>query len=163
MKQRVVLLLPLLSLLLCAGVFMQPISASAAAQQAHTGKPHFFWKQGHARPAAANNNLIYHKGPVETGTTQVYAIFWEPTGSVVSSTYNELLTRYFGDVGSSDLYHNNIQYTDNSNQAPQNATLANTWVDTAPYPPHQSPFASPVVFDSDIQNEVSHAMTVNGW
>ena len=80
MKQRVVLLLPLLSLLLCAGIFMQPMSASAAVHQAHKGKPHFFWKQGHARSAAANNNLIYHNGPVETGTTQVYAIFWEPTG-----------------------------------------------------------------------------------
>jgi len=162
-KQRVVLLLPLLSLVLSASIFMQPMSASAAVHQAHKGKHHFFWKKGHARLAAANNNLIYHNGPVEVDTTQVYAIFWEPTGSVVSSTYNELLTRYFGDVGSSTLYHNNIQYADNSNQAPQNATLANTWVDTAAYPSHHSPFSSPVVLDSDIQNEVSHAMTVNGW
>ncbi len=87
MKQRVVLLLPLLSLVLSASIFMQPMSASAAVHQASKGKPHFFWKKGHTQFVAANNNLIYHNGSVEVGTTQVYAIFWEPTGSVVSSTY----------------------------------------------------------------------------
>jgi len=94
---------------------------------------------------------------VQTGTAQVFAILWEPTGSSVSSTYNELLQRYFNDVGGSPLYHNNTQYTDKSGNAPQNATLTATWVDTAAYP------STPILFDSDIQNEILHAMSVNGW
>lgn len=99
------------------------------------------------------------------GTTQVFAIFWEPTGTFVGSTYNDLLKRYFGDVGGSPLYHNNVQYTDKSGKAPQNATLANAWVDTAAYPVNPNPFPVPVtiLFDSNIQNEVTHAMSVNGW
>lgn len=85
-------------------------------------------------PNASSNNLAYGGGPVMAGTAQVYAIFWEPTGSTVSANYNSLILRYFGDVGSSGLYANNTQYTDATGAAPSNATLAGSWVDTSPYP-----------------------------
>ena len=88
---------------------------------------------------------------------QVYAIFWEPKGSFVSSKFNMLVKRYFRDVGGSGLYANNGQYTDSSGQAPTGAELAGTFVDRSPYP------ATPVLQDSDIQNEVTHAMSVQGW
>ncbi len=90
------------------------------------------------------------------GTTQAYAIFWEPTGSTVSATYNSLILRYFGDVGGSGLYHNNAQYKDSHGNTPSSAVLGGSWVDTAPYP-------SGKLSDSQIRQEVSHAMQVKGW
>jgi len=86
----------------------------------------------------------------------VYAIFWEPTGSYVSSTYNSLILRYFGDVGGSSLYGNNTQYTQNGGGDPSNSKLASYWVDTTAYP------ANPVS-DAQIQSEVTHAQGVNHW
>lgn len=156
MRQRA-RLLPLLLLTLCMGIFTFPASSSASIHSVHKGKPHFLWGRDHIQPHASNSNLIYHGGFVQEGTTRVFAIFWEPTGSSVSSSYNDLLTRYFNDVGGSSLYHNNTQYTGNSGNAPQNATLAGTWVDTAPYS------STPILLDADIQNEILHAMTVKGW
>ena len=90
------------------------------------------------------------------GTAQVYAIFWEPTGSFVSANYNSLILRYFGDVGSTGLYANNTQYTDSTGAAPSKAVLAGSWVDTSAY-------SSRTLQDSDIQNEVTNAQNVNGW
>jgi hypothetical protein len=156
MKRRtsLFLLLPLFALVLVAATLLLPSSVHAAAR----GTPHFFWKKGYVNPNSGGGagNLLYHGGPVMTGTTKAYAIFWEPTGTFVSATYNSLLKRYFRDVGDSPLYENNEQYTDTSGGAPEDAVLANTWVDKSPYP-------SNPIFDSDVQNEVVHAMNVNGW
>jgi hypothetical protein len=91
------------------------------------------------------------------GEMQVYAIFWEPAGSVVSSKFNMLIKRYFRDVGDSGLYANNGQYTDRSGQAPAGAELAGTFVDRSSYP------ATPVLQDSDIRAAVMRAMSVEGW
>ncbi len=104
----------------------------------------------------AGENLSYNGGPVMVGTAQVYAIFWEPTGSTVSSNYNNLILRYFRDVGGTGLYANNSQYTDTTGTAPSNATLAGSWVDTSSYP-------SSTLQDSDVQNEVTNAQKTNGW
>jgi hypothetical protein len=110
-----------------------------------------------ARQARASTqvNVSYHGGPVLAGTTNIFAIFWQPTNNV-SSAYHSLIQLFFGDIGSSSLYHNNLQYTQTGGGAPSNAVLAGTFVDTAAYP--ESP-----VLDSDIQNEVLHAQSVNGW
>lgn len=170
-RARLLLLLPLVLVMVSVGVFMHPLSASAAAHTAHKAKPHFFWKKGHYQSRQIGNrhsqagsatNLVYNGGPVQAGTAQVFAVFWEPTGTFVDASYNDLLKRYFGDVGSSPLYHNNTQYTDSTGKAPQNSTLGGTWVDTAAYP---TPAGAgvPVIFDADIQNEVTHAMSVNSW
>jgi hypothetical protein len=152
LRTKLSLLLLLLALVLPAASVMLSSSAYAATNV----RPHIFWKYGYA-PAASGVNLLYHGGPVMAATTQAYAIFWEPKGAFVSSSYNKLLRRYFRDVGGSPLYANNKQYPDTSKQAPRGAVLANTWVDTSAYP------STPILFDADIQNEVSHAMNVNGW
>jgi Phosphate-induced protein 1 conserved region len=107
--------------------------------------------------ASSTGNLIYHGGPVMAGNMKAYAIFWEPSGSVVSSTYNELIQRYFKDVGDSGLYANNQQYTQADGRAPTHAKLAGTFVDTSPYP------STPFLQDADIQQEITHAMSVQGW
>src|SRR6266567_1278409 len=83
-------------------------------------------------------------------------IFWEPTSNV-STNYNTLIKRYFGDVGSSPLYKINNQYTQTGNAFPSNAMLAGSWVDTIAYP--NSP-----LLDSNIQAEVTRAQkNNNGW
>lgn len=154
---------PILILLMLG---LMPLSAFAATT-ARAGSnsatasrpPHFFWKKNIARqPAiasAANNNLIYGGGPVMTGTSHVYAIFWEPTGSVASG-YNSTIERYFQDVNGSPLYRNNKQYTQSGGGFASSTTLTGSWVDNSAYP--ESP-----LLDSDIQNEVSNAMSANGW
>ena len=164
MKQRprLLFLLPFLALALVAGAFMHPSTAQAAtASKVLKSIPHIFWAKGHAPKSGGGgpttSNLIYHGGPVMAGEMQVFAIFWEPDGTFVSSTYNQLLKRYFRDIGGSPLYENNEQYTDTSGKAPTDAELAGTFVDEAPYP------TTPFMLDADIQNEVLHAMDVNGW
>ncbi len=153
MKRRVKILplLPLLTISLLALAFMGPFSASAAAVS-HT---HIFKTKQHTL-ALSGTNLTYHGGSVMVGTANVYAIFWEPTGSFVSSTYNSLILRYFGDVGGSGLYKNNSQYTQSGGGKTSNAVLGGSWVDTAAYP-------SGTLQDSNIQSEVTHAQSVNGW
>jgi hypothetical protein len=112
-------------------------------------------KTASVRPHASSNNLIYNGGQVEYGTTTVYAIFWEPTGSV-SANYNSLILRYFKDVGATGLYRNNTQYKDSSGRAASGAVLGGSWVDTSSYP--ESP-----LLDSDIQAEAARAQSVKGW
>lgn len=136
---------------------MLPLSANAATHATFQGQPHFFWAKGHTPNSGGGNNLLYHGGPVVVNKMTAYAIFWEPDKTFVSSTYNALVKRYFGDVGASPLYENNEQYTDTSGGAPQNAVLGGSWVDKTPYP------STPFLLDSDVQNEVTHAMSVNGW
>ena len=153
------LLLPLLTLTLVAGLFMNPSSAHAASGKALKLVPRVLWAQGRApiSRSATTSNLIYHGGPVMAGNMKIYAIFWEPRGSFVSSRYNTLLKRYFKDVGDSGLYANNKQYTDTSGQAPAGAELAGTFVDRSPYP------STPFLQDADIRNEVTLAMSEKGW
>jgi hypothetical protein len=138
--------------------------AATSIRTAQSHKVHIFPHKGQTRPyiaasasASASNNIPYNNGPVMAGTMQVYAIFWEPTGNV-SANYNTLIKRYFGDVGGSPLYKINNQYTQTGGTPPypSNAVLAGSWVDTGPYP--ESP-----LLDSDIQNEVTHAQSVNSW
>ena len=161
MKKRAVpfVVLPMITLALIAMALM-PVSVQAASYsgQPHHGhshhKPHFFYKHLHIRQGPGSN-LAYNGGPVMGGTTNAYAIFWEPTGSV-SANYNSLILRYFGDVGGTSLYNNNTQYSDSGGNVPSNTVLAGSWVDTSAYP--ESP-----LLDSDIQNEVSNAQSANGW
>jgi hypothetical protein len=150
-------LFPLLALTVVAGLLMGPSSARAASGRVLTATPGASWALGGALRSATTSNVLYHGGPVMAGEMQVYAIFWEPAGSFVSSKFNMLIKRYFRDVGDSGLYANNGQYADTSGQAPAGAELAGTFVDRSAYP------STPVLQDSDIRNEVTHAMSVEGW
>ncbi len=158
MRKRIVPLF-LVPLLLLAIVVLMPMSAfaSSAASQHHT--PHFFLKStlhGKGVPNAPQaSNLNYYGGPVMAGTANVYAIFWEPSNNVQSG-YNSLIQRYFGDVNGQGLYKNNTQYHDSSGRYASAEHLAASWVDNYGYP--ESP-----LLDSDMQNEVSRAQSVNHW
>ena len=131
-----------------------PLNASAAS----VGNPHLAQTKQHVTKSAVqpNSNLLFHSGgSVMAGTAHVFAIFWEPTGSTVSTNYNALIERFVPDLGASGLYHNNVQYT-GVNGTISNMVLSGVFVDTAPYP-------SNPISDAQVQAEVTHAKTVNGW
>ncbi|MDQ6659765.1 MAG: hypothetical protein M3Z24_02225 [Chloroflexota bacterium] len=159
MKHRVrmfsLLLLTLITLsagtVLGIVAFLQPVSIHARS----AGKVHLTGTKQQVQ-AHSGTNLSYHGGPVMGGTTHAYAIFWEPTGSTVSASYHSLIERYFGDIGGSKLYQNNRQYPDANGNIASNAVLAGSWVDRTNYP-------SNPMHDADIQNEVTHAQSMNGW
>lgn len=110
-------------------------------------------RQGRAQ--ALEKRVTYGGGPVMTGTSLVYAIFWEPSGNV-SPSYNSLIERYFTDVGGSPLYQIAHQYGQANGGFPANAVLAGTWTDTRVY-------HSYTLLDDDIQREITRAQQVNGW
>jgi hypothetical protein len=150
---------------------------SHAALDASAGKTgsqsyaHFF-RQRDATGGAPSpqfsgfGNLRYHNGPTKRSTSTTYAIFWEPSGSTVSATYNSLIQRYFGDMGGSGLYNIDTQYYDGGGHIANSSSLGGAWVDTAAYPTSGcSASVTPAgcVSDAQIQAEVSRALSVNGW
>lgn len=100
--------------------------------------------------------MIYHGGAVMDGITNVYLIFWQPTRNVAIG-YNNLIMRYFQDVGSSRLYKNEAQYPNASGKVPIGSVLVGVFNETRPYP-HR-----PVVTDSDLQNEIAQVQQAKGW
>ncbi len=108
--------------LVLAGSLLAFVSAQFFPSSAGAASPRHVYSLPGFQPQAAGD-LLYNGGSVMNGTSQVYAIFWEPTGTKVSTNYNNLILRYLSDVGSSPLYHNNTQYTDSQGLFPSNATL----------------------------------------
>jgi hypothetical protein len=92
---------------------------------------------------------------MRTGSTN-YLIFWQPTGSYMSPTYQSLIHRYFTDVGGSAFYGLMTQYHDSGGNIQNNSNLGGTWTDTSPYP-------SSTLSDRNIESEIGKAMTANGW
>ena len=82
-RMRGLYLLPLMTLALLVVSLLQPLSADAGS----LGKTHLSKTKHQASLNAGVGNLSYHGGPVMSGTARAYAIFWEPGGSYVSSTY----------------------------------------------------------------------------
>jgi hypothetical protein len=146
---------PVLALAILAVALIGSMAAQATAPN-NAAPIHITKIRGAAVVPNAQANMSYHGGPVMAGTTKAYAIFWEPTGSSVSATYNSLILRYFGDIGGSGLYHNNTQYKASNGTFASGAALGGSWVDTAAYP-------SNTISDAQVRQEVSHAMQVKGW
>ncbi len=143
---------------LIAMLLLTTTGALAASPSTTTSKPHFYLRQdvkGTQKAIRAGGNLRYSTGPVQGGTANTYAIFWQPTNNV-SPTYHSLIERYFQDVGSSGLYKNNTQYPDSTGAAPSGSNFAGSWTDHSAYP-------GSVLLDSDIQAEVARAQQANGW
>lgn len=107
------------------------------------------------------SNLKYHKGPTMRTNSVTYAIFWVPSGSTMSSGYQDLIQRFFGDIGGSNLYKNVTQYYDTVGGSKQNiqnkSSFGGAWVDTSAYP-------SATLSDQQVQQEVVRARQANsGW
>lgn len=131
----------------------------------------------YAVPVWQSGRIANGTGPAVEVTSTNYLIYWEPSGSVVSSTYHSLVDRFFDDVGGSTLYGVATQYYQTSGGSVSSCTghattttctfIQNSsvrgasWVDTGAFPSSYS--STGVITDGDIRNEVTHAMSVNGW
>jgi hypothetical protein len=154
-KGRKLLLVPFLAFALFLMALAGPLNASAAS----VGNPHLTQTKQHITKSAVqpNANLLFHSGgSVMAGTAHFFAIFWEPSGSFVSATYNSLILRFLGDLGGSTLYHNDTQYTGVNGTIVNASSSVSSFVDTAAYP-------SNPISDAQVQAEVTHAQAVNGW
>jgi len=119
-------------------------------------------------------NLTSHRGPVMHSAIS-YAIFWLPTGyhfdtptidpqyaNASDAHYEALVAQYLRDLSNTAYYSIVQQYTDISG-APGTATsLGGSWIDTSPYPNSEGTRTNPLQ-DSDLQAEVTKAMTANSW
>src|SRR5471032_2768639 len=126
-------------------------------------------------PAISSSNLIYHGGPVmRTNTT--YAIYWRPPGTTYDANYESDINRYFSDVAAasgslSNVYGVDTQYFDNTGPLAYQSSFGGSWVDTGtPIPDNCSGEFAPsgitvsgCVINSDIQDEINHAVAVHGW
>ena len=111
------------------------------------------------------------RGPAVMESVQVYLIFWLPDGYFFApdvadgnAQYMALIERYFTDIGGSQMYNIVTQYYDysstndltsiNTRYYSNRLTLADSYVDTRPFPP------TPALSRADIEDAVTHAMQV---
>jgi len=148
-----------LFLVLVALAFQFPSVTSATVVTPHQLKRPDV-RSGQTGPYISSGNVMYYGGLVMNATSNVYAIYWEPTGSYIDPLYNRLINRYFQDVGNGTgtIYHNNIQYYEfqNPGPSPRQAVLAGRFLDTRPYP------GNPLM-DADIQSEINAVQAQTGW
>ena len=120
----------------------------------------------HNPPLSPGVDLPPGNGDVMPSTT-IYYVFWLPTGQHYESNaagdtnYENLLTRWAQDMGSSQFHNLVTQYFGNNGTITNNVSFGGSWSDTAAYP-HAGTTADPLQ-DSDIQAEVTNAVTTNGW
>src|SRR5207248_4847208 len=127
------------------------------AHNGHPGRVVFHRTKGQASAAATPaDNMTYHGGLTEHAGTTSYAIYWRPTGSYMSPTYQTLLNRYLSDVGGSGLYNVTSQYYDTTSAIVNQSSLGGSWTDSSPYP-------STTLSDADLQGEVIKAINANNW
>jgi len=156
-------------------------SSSAAVRgttiRTSNGLAHYLPVPGHrVTPDQTQSNLIYHTGGVIMKKSNTYAIYWDPptmqngSASFFSAQYQTLLDRYFGDVGGNGLYKNNTQYYQIKGSKKtfikNVSTFSGSWTDTGAFPSRictDSATPGNCLTDSQIQAEVSHAISVNGW
>jgi uncharacterized protein DUF11 len=114
--------------------------------------------------APTNGNLSYGGGPVMI-TTTAYTIFWTPNGTI-SASYQNLVNRYFQDIGGTAFNNINTQYY----MDPGPVYITNTtvfggaWIDTTNvYPDGRGTPADPLT-GQDLKDEIVRALTANpGW
>ena len=125
--------------------------------------------------ARADNvtNMVSHGGRIMP-TSKTYAIFWLPAGvhfeppAVPPATdagndtrYENLMIRYFNDVGGSDIYATATQYTGSNGAIANNSTFGGSTVDTTAYPAAGTT-ADPLT-QAQLQAEVESVRMSKGW
>lgn len=117
-----------------------------------------------AGPPYGQGDLIYHNGLVQE-TPHVFLIFWGPTwnnGSGGLTGDGQVVQHYFADVGSTAFENILTQYYDTTVAIVSTLNVAGAWADFAT-PPSDRTCGGPSIEDAAIQNEVNHAIAVNGW
>jgi hypothetical protein len=118
-------------------------------------------------------NMVWHNGTVMT-TSTTYAIFWLPpgthfepsTGNATTDAandqkYEDLIKRYFQDVGGSDLYATTTQYTGSNGAVANNSTFGGSTVAVDAYP-HAGTTTDRLTQD-DLKTEVDTVRKAQGW
>jgi hypothetical protein len=126
---------------------------------------------------ALSTDLTYHGGAIMK-TASAYLIFWLPTSrklqdgtttTSLSATYKGINTDFVNDYGGHGLANNNTQYSQVSGSTTtyikSSASVAGSWTETASYPTSAcaSSLGKNCITDAQLQAEVTHAMSVNGW
>lgn len=117
--------------------------------------------------------LVYNGGPIMQ-SIKAYTIFWDPDAGIptkaIPQTYMDLINRYFADIGRTNMYNINTQYSQTYPSAAfvgSNSGLGGTWHDlTNAYscdPACSGPTNLQALTDSDIENEVARAIAANHW
>jgi len=119
-------------------------------------------------------NLTSHRGSVMHSATS-YAIFWLPSGyhfdtptidsqypNASDANYEALVAQYLRDLSNTAYYAIVQQYPDIAGAPGMSTSLGGSWTDTSPYPNSEGTRADPLQ-DSDIQAEVTKAMSANNW
>jgi hypothetical protein len=126
------------------------------------------------RVGAASGNLAYHNGPVLPAGNHVHAIYWFPSGSTYSVTYQTLINQYFTDVAASNNASTNVYYSDDQyynynhsqtiNYTPTFSPSADVYVDTNAFPASGCTDSStPICLsDAQLQQEILSAIATNG-
>src|SRR5947209_13439977 len=129
-----------------------------------------------ATRTSGNGNLDYNGGAV-LHSSAPYLIFWDPSGSGISSASRGLLTQYLADVAgdsgnASNVYAVNRQFPDGSGTADYEQTFnSGTQVisDTQAFPsrdvvncPDVAPTYLNCVTDAQIESEIQRLISVHG-
>jgi hypothetical protein len=129
-----------------------------------------------AQLPAVVSQLTYHGGPIMKSAS-IYAIFWKPasgklqdgTATSLSTTYKTVTTNFLSDYHGHSLANNNTQYSQNvggtTTYITSAGSLVKSYIETANYPVSgcASSLGPNCITDAQIQAEVAHAMSVNGW
>jgi hypothetical protein len=116
----------------------------------------------------AGSPLLYHGGPVMT-TNKTYAIYWLPSGYSFGSGYASTINQYFGDVAhdsgmSTNVYATDTQYSSIQYSSSVGASFTDT---TTAFPVSGCPIyegdITECLTDAQLQAEVDHAISVQGW
>jgi hypothetical protein len=131
-----------------------------------------------ARNEAGQNAgpLVYHGGPVMAAGVTTYAIFWVPAhlqnggATSMSTAYQTVQKNLLSGYPGHGIDNNNTQYYQISGSTTtyiQNkGSFGGSYVDTTPYPASgctDSATPGNCITDAQLQVEVQHAMSVNGW
>jgi hypothetical protein len=115
----------------------------------------------------SGDDMTYHCGYV-MAKQYVYVIFWEPPGYVVGTNFNNLIMRYYNDLGSkgNGLYSLLSQYPDDHGDIPNFTTLVASTVDSSSYPSYcpSTPTVSDCVLENeDIRSEITTFINNENW
>ncbi len=118
--------------------------------------------------AAATGNMTWHGGPV-MHSSDVYSIYWAPTGYSYQAGYGDSIDAYFRDVAAdsgkpSNVYGVDPQYGDGAGPARYAAAFTRSLTDTNAFPADgctDAPYASVCLTDAQIQAELQSFVSAN--
>lgn len=141
-----------------------------------------------AKPPFGFPPLLYNGGQVMT-TNTTYAIFWVPSGYSVDPSYESTIGGFFQNVADAsgstgNVYSTDVQYCQDpgnlssfascpsgATRIAYQSTFGGAYTDTRPFPADAVPASAngcadgerACLTDAEIQDEVEHAMSANGW